>query len=118
MFVEADVSGLLHWGGASHAALRKAKWGEKYEAENRKLNPILSAYCFVKFINMGEANELGNKQELGKRALATIVLNDEKKDLFDPQLAALYSEVLKSVGGGWHAVAQKLRLQEQPAPLG
>jgi hypothetical protein len=112
-FVEADLTGLLHWGGASHSSVRKEKWGGKFETENRKLNQLLSSYCYVKFISMSHDDELGSKQELGQKAQATIKRNDKKLELFNEALASLYADVLKI--GGWHGVAVKLQIPSSVA---
>ena len=58
---------------------------------------------------MSPDDELGNKQELGGKALAAIKLSEKKKELFREDLAELYSEV--HTKSGWHGVA--LKLQEQ-----
>ncbi len=106
-YVEADITGLLHWGGAPHSSFRKEKWGSKFDTENRKLNQILSSYCYVKFSSMGNNDELGSKQELGQKAQATIKRNDKKMEFFNEALASSYADVLKN--GGWHGVAVKLQ---------
>ena len=108
-FVEHDVKGLVHWGGGSkvHVEARKKIWGDKYESENRKINQILSSYCYVKFASMDILTMLGNKQVLGRQAKAKI---DDPKASANGNISEndfiRYSLAHKT--GGWHSVVEAL----------
>jgi len=108
-FVEDGVKGLVHWGGGSkvHVEARKKIWADKYESENRKINQILSSYCYVKFTSMDQLTTLGNKQVLGKQAKAKI---DDPRASANEKITEndfiRYSIAHKT--GGWHNVVEAL----------
>ena len=108
-FVEDDVKGLVHWGGGSkvHVEARKKIWLDKYPSENRKINQILSSYCFVKFTSMDLHTTIANKQLLGKQAGAKI--DDpigSANEKFSVNNFTQYSALHKT--GGWHSVVEAL----------
>jgi len=106
-FVEEAVKGLVHWGGGSkvHVEARKKIWAGKYESENRKINQILSSYCYVKFTMMDLCTTLGNKQELGKQA--KIKIDDPKGSANEKNSENDFTRYsLAHKTGGWHSVVE------------
>jgi hypothetical protein len=108
-FVEAPFTGLLSWGGGGSTEVekRRAKWGDKYESENKKINQILSSYCCAKFSLMSADMELGSKQELGKKAQAYIEQKEGNySGLYNSELSQLHYAAYKA--SGWCGVARSV----------
>ena len=108
-FVENSQNGLLLWGGALHSNLRKVKWQGRFATENRRLNQILSSYCYVRFVNFDGA--VVNKQELGKKARAVLI--QQEGDLakhYDSVLSTKYLNIYEK--DGWYGVAAAIKAAE------
>ena len=104
-YVECKRGGVLLWGGAKHVQLRKNCWGANFLSENRKINQILSAYCFILFTQL--TGDLPNKQELGKKARASIEqLAGDYARYYNASLGEKYFHIYDK--GGWYEVAVTL----------